>query len=126
MNSILEKLLALLFKPLNALREMLSHNGALSSKRGIMALSAITLCLCLFLLTVTICYIILKNPILYKIDTNLVFIFSALSVPAATLAGAAYIGKKEIPEDTTTSTPRPTKPVAPIAPSLDKKETLLG
>lgn len=82
-----------------------------------MFISAMVLCACLVALTSTIMWVLVKNPKDHKIDANIVLLYSALTVPIATLAGAAYIKKEEAiankPQQSITN-PTPAKPAVPV------------
>jgi hypothetical protein len=107
---LVDKILAL--NPINWIKEMLAHQGRASSKRTVMVVSAFCLCFCLVVLTGTVMWVLIKNPKDHKLDGNIVLLYTALTVPIAGLAGTVYVGKKEIPEDTTL----PSVPKAPVAP----------
>ena len=110
---MIAKIMAL--NPLVWVKEMLAHQGRASSKRTVMVVSAFCLCACLAALTGAIMWVLIKNPTAHKLDGNIVLLYTALTVPIAGLAGTVYVGKKEIPEDTTLpSAPKPPAPPKPI------------
>lgn len=89
------KLLKALMNPFAFLKEVLSNHGIGSSKRTVMVICSMVLCSCLVALTAAIIFVLVKNPKDHKIDSNIVLLYTSLTVPIATLAGAVYIKKQE-------------------------------
>ena len=110
-QELLLKIEAYLPSPFKWLKEVMSHSGVASSKRLVLVFSAACLWACLLVFTGTIAYILIKHPTDHKIDGNIVLLYTSLTAPIAILAGAVYVGKKEIPEDTTNPTPMSPKPI---------------
>jgi hypothetical protein len=116
------KIMFILMNPFRWLKEVLSYNGIASSKRTVMFISAMCLCVCLVALTGTIMYVLIKNPKDHKLDGNIVLLYTALTVPIAGLAGTVYVGKKEALGQSV-----PTPPAKPInTPIPQGKEVIQG